>query len=154
MVPLHHVVVDDDREGATDDFPVDDRDDLPFGEYLHELAYLFAGPENVLVRIDAGKGLGQLSVILHQEVADLNPVDFVRVGHGGKSCSENDAKIANFTRFCSSGQGFFAAWQRFIPDIRPDCFPGSCQGNITLFTHGCNIASSSLHPEKMKKTGC
>ena len=81
VVALDHVVIDDDREGAAHDPLADDRDDLPLGEDVDQFVDLLAGPEYVLVRIDAREGLCQLPVVLHLEVADLDPVDLVHVCH-------------------------------------------------------------------------
>lgn len=82
VVALDRVVIDDDRKGASHDPAVHDRHDLPLGKDRDQLAYLFAGPEDVLVRIDAREGLRQLAVILHLQVADLDLVDLVhRICH-------------------------------------------------------------------------
>ena len=82
MVALDRVVIDDDRKGASHDPAVHDRHDLPLGKDRDQLANLFAGPEDVLVRIDAREGLRQLAVILHLQVADLDLVDLVhRICH-------------------------------------------------------------------------
>ena len=81
VVALDHVVIDDDREGAAHDPLADDRDDLPLGEDVDQFVDLLAGPEYVLVRIYAREGLCQLPVVLHLEVADLDPVDLVHVCH-------------------------------------------------------------------------
>ena len=107
VVALDHVVIDDDRESTAHDLVVHDRYDLPFGKDLDELVDLLTGPEDILVRIDARKGLGQLSVILHLEIADLDLVDLVH-------------------RICHHSQFFRNTAQKYafiLKVVRPDADP-------------------------------
>lgn len=76
VVALHHVVVDDDGEGAAHDLVVDDDDYLTFGKDGNELFDLRTCPENVRVGINALERFRQLVVILHVEVAQTYFFDF------------------------------------------------------------------------------
>ena len=81
VVAFHQVVIDDDGKGTTDDFVVHDRNDLSFGENSDELFNLLVRPEDIFVRIDAGKGLGKLRVIFDLQVADLYLVNLMHCFH-------------------------------------------------------------------------
>ena len=78
VVALHHVVVDDDGEGAADDFPVHADDHLTFREDGYELLDLCLCPEHVLVAVDALERACELVVVIHLEIAQLYLVDVVR----------------------------------------------------------------------------
>ena len=81
VVAFHQVIIDDDGKGTADDFVVHDRNDLSFGENRDELFNLLVRPEDILVCIDAGKGLGKLRVIFDLQVAHLYLVNLMHCIH-------------------------------------------------------------------------
>ena len=77
VVVLHVIVIHNDRKRAAYDLAVHDYDDLPLREDANQFVDLLRRPKNVAsIGIDAGKGTGQLVVILFLKIANFYFIDF------------------------------------------------------------------------------
>ena len=81
VVALHHVILDDDAQGAAHDLVIGNDHHLALGEDGDELPDLLMGPKHVAVSIDAMERTRQLVIIGHLQVAKFNLTDLPFLFH-------------------------------------------------------------------------
>ena len=96
VVAFHHIIVDDDGEGAAHDLVIHDDDHLTFREDSNEFLDLCTSPEDIGVGIDTLEWLSQLVVILHMEVTQTHLFDFTSWFHNTYLFIKNEIRGQNY----------------------------------------------------------
>ena len=81
MITLHHIIINDDRQGTSYNLIIHDDDNLTFRKYSNEFLDLLACPEHVRISVDTLERFSELVIILHVEISQAHLFDFTNGFH-------------------------------------------------------------------------